>query len=292
MNNTVPILLYHSVSPYATPRFRRWVMPPERFAEQMAYLRANGYTPLTVTALARAMTQPAAALPDRPVVVTFDDAFADFYIYAMPVLQDVGIVATVYVPTAFVGGTGRWLEGLGEGQRPILTWTQLGDLRMCGIECGSHGHTHRQLDALPRMDAMNEIALSTALLQEQLGEPVLTFAYPFGYYGQAVHRMVEEAGYLSACGVKHALSALHDDRFALARIIIDSDIDIPHFASLLAGEELRVAPKGTSIQTRGWRILRRSRASAGRVMQLILRRSRASATHLAFPKAAARTDRG
>ncbi|MDP2662889.1 MAG: polysaccharide deacetylase family protein [Dehalococcoidia bacterium] len=280
MSDTVPILLYHSVAPYATPRFRRWVMPPDRFAEQMAYLRANGYTPLTVTALARAMTQPAAALPHRPVVVTFDDAIADFYIYAMPVLQDLGIVATLYVPTAFVGGTSRWLEGLGEGQRPMLTWTQLRELRMRGIECGSHGHTHRQLDALPRMDALNEIVLSTALLQEQLGDPVLTFAYPFGYYDQSVRHMVEEAGYLSACGVKHALSALHDDRFALARIVIESDTDLSQFASLLAGEGLPVAPNGARIQTRGWRILRRSRASVGRVMRL------------AFPKASGGTDRG
>lgn len=276
MKTPIPILLYHGIAPEAAPAFCRWVVRPEHFTAQMAYLRANAYTPLTVTQLARAMLQPTAGLPERPVAITFDDGFADFYTHALPALQELGFVATLYVTTGFVGGTSRWLERQGAGDRPMLTWAQLRELCVRGVECGAHSHTHRQLDTIPRAMAMDEIVRSTALLQDGTGQPVITFAYPHGYYDGAVRQMVQAAGHMSACGVKHALSALHDDRFALARIVVGADTDMVHFAGLLAGVGLTVAPGGTRIRTRGWQLVRRSAALVGRGVGAALPRAAGS----------------
>jgi peptidoglycan/xylan/chitin deacetylase (PgdA/CDA1 family) len=258
----IPILLYHSISDTASQRFRRWAVRPEQFAAQVAHLRARSYTPLTVAQLAAATARNPADLPPRPVVLTFDDGFADFYDRALPVLQEHRFTATLYVATGFVGGTSRWLRSAGEGERPMLTWVQLRELRARGIECGAHGHSHRPLDELPRRVALDEIARSTGLVADATGAPVVTFAYPHGYYDRAVREMVRMVGHVAACAVKHALSAPDDDRFALARVVVEADTDLDRFSRLLAGEGLPVAP-AERLRTKGWRLLRKAAARVG-----------------------------
>jgi peptidoglycan/xylan/chitin deacetylase (PgdA/CDA1 family) len=258
----IPILLYHSISDAPSERFRRWTVRPEQFAAQVAHLQASGRTPLTVAQLAAAIAHGGAELPPRSVVLTFDDGFADFHDRALPVLQEYRFTATLYVATAFVEGTSGWLHGAGEGERPMLTWAQLRHLHASGIECGAHGHSHRPLDVLPRRVAMDEIARSTGLVADAIGAPVVTFAYPHGYYDRAVREMVQAAGHLAACGVKHAMSALDDDRFALARVIVEADTDLARFSRLLEGERLPVMPS-ERLRTKGWRLLRRAAARLG-----------------------------
>jgi peptidoglycan/xylan/chitin deacetylase (PgdA/CDA1 family) len=223
----------------------------------MAYLQQRHYTPLTVTHLAQAMTDSSLHLPDRPVVVTIDDGVADFYMGALPVLTRYGFPATLYVTTGFVGGTSRWLSGVGEGLRPMLTWSQIADVQASGIECGAHSRSHPQLDILARAAARDEIVHCKSELEHQLGRQVVTFAYPHGYYSAAVRRLVQEAGYSSACAVKHAMSATTDDRFALARIIVTDTDDMDGFGQVLAGRGLPVAPVRERVRTRGWRTGRR-----------------------------------
>src|SRR5437763_12299679 len=90
----VPILMYHSVSWIANSRFRQFTVPPVSFAEQMAYLHQQAYTPITVTQYVRALAQGEPVLPEHPVALTFDDGFADFFTEVLPVLKQYGFVAT------------------------------------------------------------------------------------------------------------------------------------------------------------------------------------------------------
>ena len=115
---SVPILLYHSIAEAVAPGFRRWCIQPGKFAAQMAFLNERHFSPITVTQLVRAMTEASFPLPERPVALTFDDGFADFYSGALPVLQRHGFAATLYIPTRFVGATSRWLAREGEAERP------------------------------------------------------------------------------------------------------------------------------------------------------------------------------
>src|SRR5713101_1852063 len=145
----VPILMYHSISEHAAPRFKPFAVSPTLFVEHMAYLHQHAYTPITVTQLINTRSKGSSALPEQPVVLTFDDGFADFYTEALPVLQRYGFVATLYVTTAFVNATSRWLQQEGEAERLMLTWEQLAEVNAHGIECGAHSHSHAQLDMLP-----------------------------------------------------------------------------------------------------------------------------------------------
>src|SRR5260370_4943876 len=209
----VPILMYHSISQHVSPKFAQFAVSPGMFARQMEYLYQNAYNPLMVTQFV-GLIQRGEVLPERPVILTFDDGFADFFTNALPVLQRYGFVATLYVATGFVNSTSRWLQCEGEADRPMLNWDQLAEISMHGIECGAHSHTHPQLDTLPSSQAQEEIVISKTLLERHLGQRIFSFAYPFGYYTATIKKFVQMSGYMSACAVKHAMSSETTDPFA------------------------------------------------------------------------------
>lgn len=261
----IPILLYHSISEVAAPIYKRWAVHPERFASQLRYLRTEGYTALTVSQLVEIRTTKDGALPERPVLLTFDDGLADFYTGALPCLRQYGFAATLYITTDYVGQTSRWLLPDGEGERPMLTWEQVAEIDASGIECGAHTRSHPQLDVLTLKEAREEIAGSKVDLEQHLGKPVTSFAYPHGYHSSAIKRLVQQLGFTSACAVKHAMSTPLDDITALARIIISGDTDLGTLKKLLKGEGLQVAPKREKLETVGWRYVRRAKKTLSRL---------------------------
>jgi O-antigen biosynthesis protein len=263
LSGPVPILLYHGISTDASPAFRRWVVDPNRFAEHVEFLAAGGYQPVTVSQLARALGGQS-ALPDRPVAVTFDDGFADFATGAFPSLARLAYPATLYITTGYVGASSRWLDREGEGDRPMLDWDYVRRLDRSGlVEIGAHGHTHRQLDVLPARDLPAEVDAPKRRLEYQLGHQLASFAYPHGYSSRRVREAVAAAGYTSACAVKHALSGPGDDRYALARLVVDADTTAEDLERMLRGDGVRIAPRdGTRVA--GWRLLRRAHARSPR----------------------------
>jgi peptidoglycan/xylan/chitin deacetylase (PgdA/CDA1 family) len=257
MQQAIPILMYHSIATSATARFASCVLAPAAFAEQMAFLDEHGYTPITVSRLVESLGEAARPLPERPVVLTFDDGYADFYTNAFPVLSRHGFTATFYVVTKFVNGTSSWLRYEGETDRPMVTWSQLRELNAAGIECGAHTRTHAQIDTLSRSEAWDEVNGSRDELEQQLGCAVTSFAYPFGHYDTTTRSMLGGAGFTSSCAVKIAMSSLRDDRFALSRVMPMPDMDLSAYARLLDGAGQRVAPFAPRWQRRARDTVRR-----------------------------------
>jgi peptidoglycan/xylan/chitin deacetylase (PgdA/CDA1 family) len=260
----IPILLYHSVSDEASPRYRRYCVTPETFAAQMAELERSRAAVLSVGALV-SLLEGGSPLPRSPVVLTFDDGLRDFAAGALPILDAHRLPATLYVVSDHVGGTAEWLSPLGEGDRPMLDWDELADCVRRGIELGAHSRSHPELDTLDRDRARDEIAGSKGALERGLGVEVSTFAYPHGYNDERARALVRAAGFRSACAVRERLSHPRDDRFALARFTVASDTDAPTFAAVVRGEGLPAAPRREAARTMAWRAVRRSRARvAGR----------------------------
>lgn len=253
----IPILLYHSISDEASPDFRRWVVDPGRFTEQVTLLAEGGYRAITVSEYVRCLLGEG-ELPAKPVVITFDDGFADFRTTALPILREFGLQSTLYLTTGYLDGTSGWLASAGEASRPMLGWSDVVVIAAGGdVEIGLHGHSHRQLDALRLRDAVEDIGRGKNVLEARLGVGIRTLAYPHGYSSRALRREVEAMGFTSACGVKHALSSMRDDRFALARLIVADDVDRVGLERLLEGHGLRTAPRTVTVPAWGWRWCRR-----------------------------------
>lgn len=249
---TVPVLGYHSISNERRDGTLRWSVSPDDFEEQMALIRERERTSLTVNQYA-AMLRGLAPLPPRPVLITFDDGFADLADTALPVLRQYRLVATAYVITSRVG------TAPSPGSDPLLDWDTLRDLRAHGMEIGSHSQTHQALDCLRRNDLSREVAFSKRDLEDRLQSPVRSFAYPYGYHSAQVRQAVCAAGYSAACAVKNALSHEEDDVFAIARVLIERDTGIQAIDALLNGHGWPLAWRGERLRTTGWRAYRRTR---------------------------------
>jgi peptidoglycan/xylan/chitin deacetylase (PgdA/CDA1 family) len=259
----VPVLLYHSVSNDAAPKYAPWNLPPAVLAAHLDWVLDAGYTPIGLDRLVGAI-RGEAEVPERPIVVTFDDGLADFLDGAVPVLVDRGVPATLFVTTAYVEGTSTWLAPLGEGNRPMLTWRQLREVAAAGIAIGSHAHTHRPLDELGRSELSTELSESRAILEDRLDLRVDTLAYPHGYHSAAVKQAVRAAGYTAACAVRNALSSSDDDVMAVARVMITHPCSVEELNDLLRPGRLSVAPFPEHFETRAWRRVRRLRARVRR----------------------------
>jgi peptidoglycan/xylan/chitin deacetylase (PgdA/CDA1 family) len=247
----VPILAYHSIGDQARDGTMRWSVSAGDLDEQMAMVAERGRHALTVAQYAAAL-RGEAALPPDPVLVTFDDGFADLATTALPVLRRYRVAATAFLIS---GRIGTRVADAG----PALDWDQLHELRAYGFQIGSHSHSHRALDCLPPREVEREVRWSKRLLEEGLDEEVVSFAYPYGYLSARVRHAVRAAGYSSACGVKNALSHQHDDPFALARVLVERDTGAAGIARLLDGAGAPLSWRGERLRSRGWRAFRRAR---------------------------------
>jgi peptidoglycan/xylan/chitin deacetylase (PgdA/CDA1 family) len=254
----IPILLYHSVSADPPAWIRPLTVSPRVFRRHLELIREAGATALSVTECADALAS-AGSLPERPVVITFDDGLADFRDQAMPSLRVAGCTVTLFVTTGFLESPTH-ARGATRPAGPWLESAALLDLREQGVEIGAHTHAHPHLDTLSVEAARAEIASSKQILEQLLGAPVPSFAYPYGYHSRTVRRLVRECGFESACAVKNTLSSSADDVFSLARLTVRADTTLAQLGAWLEGRGAPVAPRRERLRTRGWRVYRRSRA--------------------------------
>lgn len=255
MTAPIPILLYHAIGAVPDERLAPFTIERERFGEHLDVLVDRGIEFCTVSELLaareRRITAPLAA-------VTFDDGFASFVTDAWPELERRSIPATLYVTTGTVGATARWLDSIGCGTLPMLTWDDVADLDGAGCEIGAHSIGHPPLDCIGAGAARTEIAGSRAALAERLGHPVPSFAYPHGHFDRRTRQAVVEAGFESACAVRNAWSHRGDDRFALARLTVTADMRAEELAAALDGG-VGLAPRRQLLRTRAYRHVRRYR---------------------------------
>jgi peptidoglycan/xylan/chitin deacetylase (PgdA/CDA1 family) len=214
-----PILMYHSISEGAGRAFAPYCVAPGLFSAHLAAMADAGYRTLTLSDLVASRLRRE-ALAKKTVVITFDDGLADFYELALPALVDHGMTATHYITCGSPGGTASFLSAIGEGHRKLMGW---GEIRACaeqGLEIGAHTVKHAAVDLMPKQAARAEIADSRKTIEDAIGIPVTTFAYPFGYANRIVRDLVADAGYASACAVNYRRSPPDEDNFMLSRVIV------------------------------------------------------------------------
>jgi peptidoglycan/xylan/chitin deacetylase (PgdA/CDA1 family) len=193
----IPILMYHQITDELNctklPKLR---VSPRRFARQLNFLQKHGYKTLT---LSQALKHRG---PQKAVVLTFDDAYADFYYQAWPLLKQKGMTATLFVVSSEIGGCNRWDLPKGLPQESLITREQLKELDQGGIEIGGHSHSHAMLTSLNDSRLLREVTGCQKILTDITGHPARTFSYPYGLYNDRVCQAVSRAGFTMACTIK------------------------------------------------------------------------------------------
>jgi peptidoglycan/xylan/chitin deacetylase (PgdA/CDA1 family) len=258
----VPILMYHEIAP-PSQSSSRLAVAPEAFAEQLAYLHEEGCQTVTVAELSAVLGGGERALPDRSVVLTFDDGYADFHTRAMPMMDRYGFRATVFVTTGWVQDAGP----LPTGRRPgrMMSWSQVEEAAQARFEVAAHSHLHPQLDRVSPQRLREELHVSKAQLEDKTGSPVTGLAYPFGYSNARVRHAVRELGHGYACAVSNVIMSDRADLLALPRLTVRRSTRIPTFQHLVRGSSLqRIFFKDRAL-TKGWAVARRSMAALNSV---------------------------
>ncbi|MEV0692080.1 polysaccharide deacetylase family protein [Streptomyces sp. NPDC050388] len=250
----VPILMYHSVATEPNDATRALSVTPQAFAEQMAVIAERGLTPVDTAELA-ACWRTGRPLPERPVLVTFDDGYEGVHRHALPVLARHGFPATLFVSTG-------WLRGphdTGGGLDTMLDWEQVRELADAGVEIGGHSHSHPQLDQLDDRRLRSELVLCKEIVSDRLGRAPASFAYPYGYSSRRVREAVRETGYAQALAVGNGLARRSQGPYALRRVTVRRSTDTAEFERLVEGRALsRVFVRDRAL-TKGYAVVRRAR---------------------------------
>lgn len=179
----LPVLLYHHIgTPTAWTTTNSLTVTPEKFKRQMRWLRWRGYTGITSSQWL-AWCKDGGPLPKKPVLITFDDAYAETAEHAFPVLEQYGHRAVVFVITGLMREGGTWEE------QAVTTPKQVQEWAARGIEFGGHTRTHPDLTAESADRVASEVSGSREDL-ERIGVNPVSFAYPFGCFNKQVQQAV------------------------------------------------------------------------------------------------------
>lgn len=198
------VLCYHALSPGWSADLST---TPERFEAQLRLLLGRGWRAVTFT---EAVTGPPSG---KVFAVTFDDAFRSVQTLGLPILQRLGIPATMFVPTAFPDsggplrwpGVDHWLDGPDAHELEPMSWEELRALADAGWELGAHTVTHPHLTQTGDAQLAEELARSKADVERELGRPCSSIAYPYGDVDARVVAATRAAGYQAAGALPHRI---------------------------------------------------------------------------------------
>jgi peptidoglycan/xylan/chitin deacetylase (PgdA/CDA1 family) len=261
--NDLLVLCYHAVSP-------RWQMPyaltPSALRAQVARLLRAGYEPVTVS---EALGAPAAA-GGRRLAVTFDDALVSVVAEALPVLDALGVPATVFACTDWVGrdapmriGYDRWLGTPHEAQLHSLGWDELAALRDRGWEIGSHTCTHPRLTQLDDDALSRELVDSRRAVEQHLGGPCRALAYPHGDCDARVVAAAGSAGYDVALTARAGTGAADPLRVPRAVVLRDDGRARIALKTSVAARRLRGSDRAWRVLASGYRAVGGGRGHRG-----------------------------
>jgi peptidoglycan/xylan/chitin deacetylase (PgdA/CDA1 family) len=221
----VPILYYHYIRINPNPRDRVGFglsTPPAMFRAQMQYLADHGFHVISLHQAVVAIKNHS-GLPSRPVVLTFDDGYADFFTAAVPVLQSHGFTATSFVISGRMGWGG------------YMTPSQVVAADSMGFTIGAHTVDHVALAAQAPARATWEMKQSKLTLEELLGHPVLDFAYPYGSFNPYDMTQAKSLGFETAASTMSGSLHSAGQLFLLSRMRIGGGLPLTYFAGVVGG---------------------------------------------------------
>ncbi len=206
----LPILVYHYVEIVTDLRDtnrQSMAIPPRTFEDQMVTLRVEGYHPIHFNDLS-AYFNGEKDLPTKPIILTFDDGYRDFYTDVLPILRKHHVPVTAYIVSGFLDYTQNYLtteQFMEIAHEPL-------------VEIAAHTVSHADLTTLNLASAQEQIVDSKQMLKKLIGRPVNHFAYPYGRYQIGTLQLVEKAGFATAVAMDLGTTQNYASRFHLKRL--------------------------------------------------------------------------
>jgi peptidoglycan/xylan/chitin deacetylase (PgdA/CDA1 family) len=217
--NGVPVLLYHHVSDETT-ELPKLTVTTEVFDKQMSQLYQAGFKPITPADLLAYMSGGKVALPDKPILISFDDGYEDNYLNAFPILKKYGFKATIFMVGVNIDAPRR------------LSTAQMQEMSQYGFDFGAHSITHRDLTKLSPSELRQETRQSKAAIEKVIQKKVKLFSYPYGFFNLPVFEEMKFAGFDGAVTVLSGqVKEGYDNIYLMRRITILRNTD---FDNLLA----------------------------------------------------------
>jgi peptidoglycan/xylan/chitin deacetylase (PgdA/CDA1 family) len=216
--------MYHYVRTVLDRRDRVGIdlsVTPAHFAQQMALLHDRGFHTITFDDLLSAIYS-GTSLPAKPIIISFDDGYEDYYTTAFPILQKYGFRSTGFIITGKVG------------QPAYMTWDQLRQLQRSGLtQFESHTVDHADMGHMSIARAHQEMAFSKRTLEQELGTTVEYLCYPSGHYNTGVLSLLSVEGYRAGIGTRPGTVHSVSDIQALTRVRIHGSDTLASFAAKL-----------------------------------------------------------
>ena len=226
-------LLYHRVVPRElwegfSGSEQIFSTPEDRFSEQMEWLCENGYGFIALNQLEDHLKN-GAALPAKPVCISFDDGCESVHSRARPILERLGVPAAVFVTI----DADAWIFHEGEYSERRLTPDEMKACASAGIAIGSHAVSHRGLNEMTAGEVLAELRESRETLERWVGTPVRHFAVPLNFYNRETLRLCQEAGYGTVCTSDNGTSNRDTDPYKIKRFIVEGSYDLDAFRNSL-----------------------------------------------------------
>ena len=229
----IPILMYHHVGEPVEEKDRPYFVSAKRFKKQIWYLQKAGYQSVDLSDLLEGLRNDG-ALPEKPIVITFDDGTESIYKNAFPILQDRNFKAIVFLAVNYINKSEMQDESF--LKYIPLTWGKIKEMQDHGISFYPHSLTHPHLTKIASEKAYFEIHESKRILEEKLGKPMDFFSYPYGDINEEIRKMVERAGYRGALDAWGGMNNKNTDIFRLKRIpVFERDDSLQLKLKLLFG---------------------------------------------------------
>lgn len=205
----VPILMYHYVEYVTDERDtirKSLALTPHIFEKQLQTLIGDGYTFLTTKDLADVLDGKA-RLPQKPIILTFDDGYGDFYTDVFPLLKKYNAKAVAYI----IPGVLDKLNYMTSSQAAEVAKSNL-------VEIGAHTVHHAWLKGMKKERATYEIEESKKMLEASYGKPVVSFAYPYGAFDAQAADIAKQVGFRTAVSTVPGIESSKNNQYFLYRI--------------------------------------------------------------------------
>jgi peptidoglycan/xylan/chitin deacetylase (PgdA/CDA1 family) len=217
----VPILMYHHIEdpPPGADAWRRDLsVSPKDFEAQLRYLKQEGYETITLNDLTLHLTM-GKALPPKPIILTFDDGYANAYTQAFPLLQRYGFIGTFFLIS----------EPIDNGDPDFVSWAEVEEMYAAGMRFEPHSYNHPDMRNRGFQFVVFQILAPKEAIEARTGEPARFFAYPYGRYDDYVIEVLRSAHYWGGVLTEQGATHTTDDLFTLRRVRVHGGDDLDSF---------------------------------------------------------------